>query len=132
MPRRTSFSDGNPVASLPSTLTVPALERITPAIALSNVDFPAPLGPTIAVMAPRWARTLTPSTIGAPPYPAVRSATSRAAAGSVSAGTGSGLSVVIGRQISEIGVDDGRVAAQLIELCLRNYAVLSSNHHLFC
>ena len=53
MPRRTSFSEGSPVASLPSTVSVPDFELITPAIALRSVDFPAPLGPTIAVITPR-------------------------------------------------------------------------------
>src|SRR5580700_1761901 len=130
MPRRTSFSDARPVASRPSIITVPALALMTPAIALSNVDFPAPLGPTTAVMAPRRARTLTFSTIGGPPYPAVSPETSRAATVGVSAGTGSGVSVVIGGHLPEIGVDDGLVATKLIEGCLRDHPPLGHHHHL--
>src|ERR1700730_12627135 len=106
MPRRTSFSLGRPVTFLPSTRTVPALGRMTPAIALSTVDLPAPLGPTMAVMAPRWARRLTFSAIGGPPYPAATHSTARAARDWVTGGAGSGVSVVIRGHLPEIGVDD--------------------------
>src|ERR1700680_1721447 len=130
MPRRTSRSEGRPVASLPSTVIVPAFGLITPAMALSRVDLPAPLGPTIAVMAPRWARTLTFSMIGGPPYPAVRPDTSSAAATSAARGAGSVVSVVIGGHLSEIGVNDGLVAAQLLEWRLGDPPPFGHHHHL--
>src|SRR5580704_1096691 len=127
MPRRTSFSEGRPVASRPSTATVPAFAVITPAMALSSVDLPAPLGPTMAVIAPRCARRLTFSTIGGPPYPAVRPCTSRAATIAGAVGAGSGVSVVIGWHLSEIGVDDCGITAQLIEGSFGDHLTLG--HH---
>jgi hypothetical protein len=80
MPFLTSFSAGCPVTSTPMTVTVPAVGRMSPAIAFSKVDFPAPLGPTMAVIAPLRATTLTPSMTGGPPYPAVSRLTSRTGA----------------------------------------------------
>src|ERR1700694_4898043 len=130
MPRRTSFSEGSPVASLPSTVIVPDFGVITPAMALSRVDLPAPLGPTIAVMAPRLARTLTFSMIGGPPYPAVRADTSSAAATPAPGAAGSVVSVVIGGHLPQIGIDDGLVATQLLEWRLGDHPPLGHHHHL--
>ncbi|OLT47559.1 hypothetical protein BJF85_15370 [Saccharomonospora sp. CUA-673] len=46
--------------------TLPAVVRTTPATAPSNVDLPAPLGPTIAVTAARGNRADTSVTTGFP------------------------------------------------------------------
>src|ERR1700736_1914902 len=102
MPTRRSA--GCPVTSVPSTNTRPLVGRIKPAIAFSSVDLPAPLGPTIAVIAPRRALTLTFSTTGGPPQPAVSPSTVRAA-------PSSGAWLLIRRHLAEVGVDHGRVRA---------------------
>ena len=40
--------------SLPSKVILPLKTFVNPKIVLSSVDFPEPLGPTIAVIASRW------------------------------------------------------------------------------
>src|SRR6266513_2881228 len=72
MPSRISFSGASPVTSLPLSSTRPAAGRISPAIAFSSVDFPAPWGPTTAVTRPGPASMLTSWMMGGPPYPAAR------------------------------------------------------------
>src|SRR4029077_2666844 len=70
------------------------------------------------------------SPTGGPPYPAVSPDTSRAAMFAVSARAGSGVSVVIGGHLPQVGVDHGLVAAQLIKWRLRDHPTLSHHHHL--
>src|SRR5437016_13330032 len=120
MPPRTSFSVGWPVTCRPSTRTLPAVGRISPATALSSVDFPAPLGPTTAVIWPRRAVMLTPSMMGGPPYPATSSSTSSAAPSEPAAS-------VTGRHLPEIGVDHGLVRAKRLERAGRDDRPLG--HH---
>src|ERR1017187_7864532 len=73
---------------------------------------------------------LTFSTIGGPPYPAVRPTTSRAATTAVPAAAASGASVVIRRHLPEIRVDDSRVATELVEWSLGDHSALSHHDHL--
>lgn len=51
----------------PSTVIVPDATGITPLIALTIDDLPAPLGPTRATISPFSTETLTPSTAVAVP-----------------------------------------------------------------
>src|SRR5690606_4554154 len=53
--------------STPPNRTVPALADCIPPIALSNVDLPAPFGPTRATISPSSTVNVTPSTAGSPP-----------------------------------------------------------------
>src|SRR5581483_8791572 len=116
MPIPTIFSAARPVTSLPSTVTLPALGRISPAIALSRVDLPAPLGPTMAVIAPSRATMLTPLITGGPPYPAVRFSTTR------TVGARSGLSVT--DHLAQVRVDHGLARAQGLERALGDHGPL--------
>ena len=50
------------VTGRPSTATVPAVAVTRPAMSLSSVDLPQPLGPTNATVAPRGIASETPST----------------------------------------------------------------------
>src|SRR5215469_14989987 len=106
------------VVFAPPAKTSPRVVRSTPASALSRVDFPAPFGPTTAVIFPACTEIETSSMTGGPPYPAhtpsARSA--GAAAGSVTA-----------QVHSEVGIDDLRVAAQTGERPLRDH--LAEVHH---
>jgi len=45
----------------PKTRTLPSVAASRPAITLSSVDFPQPLGPTMATKAPRSIDSDTPS-----------------------------------------------------------------------
>src|SRR5581483_9953471 len=121
MPIPTIFSAARPVTSLPSTVTLPALGRISPAIALSRVDLPAPLGPTMAVIAPSRATMLTPLITGGPPYPAVRFSTTR------TVGARSGLSVT--DHLAQVRVDHGLARAQGLERALGDHGPLGHDDH---
>src|SRR5579872_398746 len=121
MPIPTIFSAARPVTSLPSTVTLPALGRISPAIALSSVDLPAPFGPTIAVIAPRRATMLTPLITGGPPYPAVSFSTTR------TVGAVSSLSVT--DHLAKVGVDHGLARTQGLERAFGDHGALSHDDH---
>src|SRR4029077_11667841 len=69
------------VTSSSASRTLPLIAGIIPTTAFSSVLFPAPLGPTIVTISPRPTVADAPVTIGAPPYPALRSTTLRCAAG---------------------------------------------------
>src|SRR5579864_332415 len=106
-PLPTILSAGWPVTSLPRTVTVPEVGRMRPAIALRSVDLPAPLGPTMAVIAPLRAAMLTPVITGGPPYPAVSFSTT-------SAGTSPSV-FSITDHLAEVRVDHGLAGAQRLE-----------------
>src|SRR5438309_7244981 len=103
MPSRISFSGARPVTSLPLSSTRPAAGRISPAIAFSSVDFPAPFGPTTAVTRPGCASMLMSWMMGGPPYPAARPRVSR---------TGP---LDTGDHLPEIRIDDGGIRPKRIQ-----------------
>ena len=66
---RTSWSAVSPVVSLAAHLDLAAGGPDHPAMAFIRVDFPAPFGPTMAVIAPGLASREMSSMMGGPPYP---------------------------------------------------------------
>src|SRR5579862_2926076 len=82
----------------------------TPLIALSSVDFPAPFGPTMAVIFPARTVSEMSSMIGGPPYPAVSRSVLSTASG------GSAMALVH----PEVGVDHPGVVAQAGKWSLRD------------
>ena len=62
-----SFSGATLVALAPRTKTSPREVFSTPLSVFSRVDFPAPLGPTTAVIFPGYTLSETSSMIGGPP-----------------------------------------------------------------
>src|SRR5579862_1597609 len=89
----------------------------TPLIALSSVDFPAPFGPTMAVIFPARTVSEMSSMIGGPPYPAVSRSVLSTASG------GSAMALVH----PEVGVDHPGVVAQAGKRSLRDD--LAQVHH---
>src|SRR6266849_235589 len=75
MPRETMRWDAHPVTSSPSACTRPDIGLRRPMIALRRVDFPEPLGPTIATIEPASAFSPMPSMTGSWVYPAVSDST---------------------------------------------------------
>ena len=69
-------SAAQPVMSAPSKWTLPAVGRTNPAIIAKVVVFPAPLGPSSAVIAPSFAVNETERTACSPPNRTDRSRTS--------------------------------------------------------
>ena len=70
-PLRTNMCAGSPVISISSRYTAPDWIGAIPAIALINVDLPAPLGPRTATISPAATLRQAPLTIDAPgSYPA--------------------------------------------------------------
>src|SRR4051794_32075446 len=67
MPRRQMTSGGFPEITRPSNRIVPLVGRRAPEIMLKHVVLPAPLGPTRAVICPRFREKLTSSTARSPP-----------------------------------------------------------------
>src|SRR5271165_404491 len=64
-----------PVRGSPRCSTRPSRGRSTPLITASSVDLPAPLGPTMHVMAPAGTSKETSCRTSPPPYPAVMPST---------------------------------------------------------
>src|SRR5207302_1483356 len=113
MPSRINFSGARPVTSLPLSSTRPAAGRISPAIALSSVDFPAPLGPTTAVTRPDPASMPTFWMMGGPPYPAVRPCVTRTGPRGARPGpVSSGGELDTGGHLPEVRIDDGGVGPE--------------------
>jgi hypothetical protein len=77
--RRTLWAGRAPMDS-PASRTLPEVGRCRPAIVLSSVLFPAPLGPTTATIAPSSIPNVTPSTAGTPPKCFASSSTSSSGA----------------------------------------------------
>src|SRR5215471_15021383 len=69
-------SELQPVMSVPSRRTRPAVGRTMPQMALRSVDFPAPLLPTRVTISPVSTRRLTWRRICTSPYPALSCSTS--------------------------------------------------------
>src|SRR5580704_9969366 len=92
----------------------------TPLSALSSVDFPAPFGPTMAVIFPARIVSEMSSMMGGPPYPAVSPSV-------LSTTSGSSLMALVH---PEIGVDHPGVAAQAGERPLGDDLAEIHHHHL--
>ena len=63
---------GRPAMSSPLKMTRPAVGRSTPVRQLKNVLLPAPLGPMMARISPRWTSKLTLLSAVRPPKRMVR------------------------------------------------------------
>src|SRR5580704_8927318 len=115
----------------PSSRTRPLVGRTTPPIVRSSVVLPAPFAPSTAVIVPAAARTDTPCSTGAPPYPATMSSVARVAAsliggrsifgsrpilcGRLMFGSTEQVAIFLGADLStEIGSSDGRVRLHLL------------------
>src|SRR5438105_9404665 len=81
MPARTTRWAGRPSIRTPSNSTRPAVGARSPEMALSRVDFPAPLEPSKATISPRCTEREMPCKAGTPAYAALRSWTRSAASG---------------------------------------------------
>src|SRR5579859_636899 len=101
----------------PWTYTSPRETFSSPLSALSRVDFPAPFGPTMAVIFPARTVSEMSSMIGGPPYPAVSALVLSTASG------GSAMALVH----SEVGVDHPGVVPQTGKRPLRDD--LAEVHH---
>ena len=67
MPSGTSAAVASPVMSRPASAMLPPEIFVSAKIDLSNVDLPAPFGPTMTPMSDCSMAMLTPLRMGAPP-----------------------------------------------------------------
>src|SRR5690606_4501520 len=67
MPARATWKGGRPVSDVPSSDHVPLSARSKPVRRLNSVVLPAPFGPIIEVMSPRWTSRCSTSTARRPP-----------------------------------------------------------------
>src|SRR5579859_25841 len=108
------------VVLAPRTKTSPREVRSTPLSAFSSVDFPAPFGPTTAVIFPGYTLSETSSMTGGPPYPAH----------TPSARSTGPVCSAMAEVHAEVGVDDPGVVTQPGEGPLRDHLAEVHHHHL--
>src|SRR5687767_191679 len=112
MPISSSWRGFRLVMSRPSNTTRPARAGSSPNTVLNTVDLPAPFGPMMVVMAPRSACRLVPFRTVSPPYPATRS---------------SRIKRLSANSVSKIGLDHGRIGADLLRRAFRDDAALGQH-----
>src|ERR1700730_57249 len=107
-PRRKIAGGLSPMMEAPRKRMRPRRGRSNPLTTRSTVDFPAPLGPTMQVMAPSSTVRSSSWRISPPPYPAVTPSSSSRAPTSG----------------SQVRVEHGRILADLARLGLSDYTAL--------
>src|SRR6266571_2956306 len=114
IPWATMASEVQPVMSVPSRATRPALGRMMPQMVLSRVDFPAPLLPTSVTISPASTDRLTWRRICTSPYPTLSCSTSSMA--------------LLREAAAEIGGDDVRVVEHLPRRAFRQLLAVEKHH----